>query len=351
MAIFVSSPSLFHQFFDNNGKPLSGGKIYTFRASTSIPKNTYQDSAGVALNTNPIQLDEAGRARIFIESNTAENDPQSSAYRFVLYDRNNILVDSIDNIYPINGVDGKNTGTIVVGPTGGPGLPGKSIKGDTGPVGKIGPIGRNGKIQVMYRTAGTYTFVVPDGVTEIFYTLGGGGGGFYIETTLPNIGNVGSGLAGKIIAGTILVAPGDVITIVVGAGGQATTDQAGANGKTSTMQAERFGTIQAVGGTAGNTVNLSASTNYFQKISPFFQEQTFSGFIPTIVPQPVYGETCQFGQGGGIFRGSADATGNCASGGSGVPVLSNNTLQISSFGKGGDGICILEYLIDNEDEE
>lgn len=86
-------------------------------------------------------------------------------------------------------------------------------------------------------------------------------------------------------------------------------------------------------------------------MSPFFQAQTFNGFIPSITPQPVMGESSPYGKGGDIYKGSADATGNCASGGSGIPVVSNNILQISAFGAGGDGIVIFEYLIvDNEDE-
>lgn len=347
MATLISTPLIFQQFFDKDGLPLAGGKVYTFRSGTNVPKNTYQDSDGVALNTNPITLDDSGRAIIFIESNTADNDPDSSAYRFTLYDKDGVIVDSVDNIFPINGVDGKNTGTIVVGPPGGPGEDGKSIPGKKGDIGPLGPIGKNGRVQFMYRVAGTFTRTVPENIdgSTMSYVVGGGGGGWFIETALPEIGTPGSGMAGEILSGTVGVASGDIITIVVGEGGQATTNQANANGKASSIQSDRFGTIQAKGGTAGNTVNLSTSNNYYQKMSPFYQEQTFNGFTPTIVPQPLYGESTAYGQGGGIYRGSADATGNCASGGSGVPVLSNNKLQISTFGKGGDGIVILEYQL------
>ena len=49
------------QFFDNNGNPLSGGKLYTYAAGTTTPQATYASAAGSTLNTNPIILDAAGR--------------------------------------------------------------------------------------------------------------------------------------------------------------------------------------------------------------------------------------------------------------------------------------------------
>ena len=49
------------QFFDNNGNPLSGGKIYTYGAGTSTPLATYTSSTGVTAHTNPIVLDSSGR--------------------------------------------------------------------------------------------------------------------------------------------------------------------------------------------------------------------------------------------------------------------------------------------------
>lgn len=49
------------QFFDNNGNPLSGGKIYTYEAGTTTPLVTYTSSTGNTAHTNPIVLDSAGR--------------------------------------------------------------------------------------------------------------------------------------------------------------------------------------------------------------------------------------------------------------------------------------------------
>lgn len=53
------------QFFDNNGLPLNGGKVYTYDADGLTPKPTYQDPDGDALNPNPILLDSSGRALIY----------------------------------------------------------------------------------------------------------------------------------------------------------------------------------------------------------------------------------------------------------------------------------------------
>ncbi|NIW45236.1 MAG: hypothetical protein GWN30_10925, partial [Gammaproteobacteria bacterium] len=48
------------QVFDDNGDPLSGGKIYTYIAGTSTPKTTYSDRSLSTPHTNPIILDSRG---------------------------------------------------------------------------------------------------------------------------------------------------------------------------------------------------------------------------------------------------------------------------------------------------
>ena len=58
------------QFFDNNGKPLSGGQVYTYQPGTTRSNatlvNSYTDSTGNTANPNPVVLDSAGRAKIWI---------------------------------------------------------------------------------------------------------------------------------------------------------------------------------------------------------------------------------------------------------------------------------------------
>jgi microcystin-dependent protein len=65
---------------DNNGKPLAGGKLYSYAAGTSTPLATYfnQDLATGHENTNPLILDASGRANVWIQDGVG--------YKFVLKD-------------------------------------------------------------------------------------------------------------------------------------------------------------------------------------------------------------------------------------------------------------------------
>ena len=60
------APYIPGQYFDANGRPLAGGCIQTFQSGTTTPLATYSDYLGSVLNTNPVQLDSAGRGRIFL---------------------------------------------------------------------------------------------------------------------------------------------------------------------------------------------------------------------------------------------------------------------------------------------
>jgi hypothetical protein len=48
------APEIRKRFFDLNGNPLSGGKLYTYEAGTLLPKVTYTDSSESSTNTNPV---------------------------------------------------------------------------------------------------------------------------------------------------------------------------------------------------------------------------------------------------------------------------------------------------------
>jgi hypothetical protein len=78
----------FVQFEDSDGNPLSGGKLYTYAAGTTTNKATFTTAAGDIQNANPVVLDAAGRAVIFIEG----------SYRFDLFDANDDLIKSVDNV-------------------------------------------------------------------------------------------------------------------------------------------------------------------------------------------------------------------------------------------------------------
>ena len=59
-------PSIISQFFDDYGKPLAGGRVYTYESDTTQPKKTYADRDGKAPHSNPIALDASGCAQIFL---------------------------------------------------------------------------------------------------------------------------------------------------------------------------------------------------------------------------------------------------------------------------------------------
>lgn len=80
------------QFFDNNGVPLSGGKIYTYEAGTTTPLATYTSSTGVTAHTNPIILDSAGRVP------GGEIWNALRLYKFVLKTSAEVTIATYDNV-------------------------------------------------------------------------------------------------------------------------------------------------------------------------------------------------------------------------------------------------------------
>lgn len=64
MSNIVLTPVL--HFDDINGRPLVGGKLYTYEANSSTPAPTYRDKSGTLLNENPISLDERGECEVWL---------------------------------------------------------------------------------------------------------------------------------------------------------------------------------------------------------------------------------------------------------------------------------------------
>jgi hypothetical protein len=88
------------QFFDSNGVPLAGGKLYTYAAGTTTPLAAYTSNSGVTAHANPIILDSAGRvpSEVWLTS--------TASYKFVLKDSSNVEIWTKDNIPGIaNAVD------------------------------------------------------------------------------------------------------------------------------------------------------------------------------------------------------------------------------------------------------
>lgn len=109
------------QFFDDNGVPLVGGKLYTYAAGTTTPLATYTTSAGTVANSNPIILNAAGRTPNEIWLITG------SLYKFILRTSTDVLIGTYDGVPSINdpfgiysqlgSVAGTNSITAVATPT------------------------------------------------------------------------------------------------------------------------------------------------------------------------------------------------------------------------------------------
>lgn len=83
-------PPLFPvQFFTAAGAPAAGYLLHTYESGTTTPKATYTNQAGTVENTNPIELDGAGKCALWLGD---------GEYTFALHDPDDALVDSWDDV-------------------------------------------------------------------------------------------------------------------------------------------------------------------------------------------------------------------------------------------------------------
>lgn len=82
-------PFVVPQFFDSSGHACAGCKIGTFAAGTSTPLATYADPSGVFPNSQPVVLDSAGRARIYLTG---------ASYKLVLSTAAGTQIWSVDQV-------------------------------------------------------------------------------------------------------------------------------------------------------------------------------------------------------------------------------------------------------------
>lgn len=89
-AVPVAPATIPHITFVNGvGLPCAGCKLYTYAAGTTTPLATYTDSTGTSQNTNPITLDAAGGANIWLGI---------SSYKFILKDPLGTTIWSVDGV-------------------------------------------------------------------------------------------------------------------------------------------------------------------------------------------------------------------------------------------------------------
>ena len=103
-----------------------------------------------------------------------------------------------------------------------------------------------------FDTAGTFGFIVPEGVTSLHITAVGADGGNVIDTDGPDTSFGGNGAS---IAGTFIVNPGDSLTIIVGETGEsergtASLDGAGGGGGSAVVN-NTSNTLLLVAGAGG----------------------------------------------------------------------------------------------------
>ena len=97
MSVNLSPVGNAFQFFNNEGLPLNGGKLYTYQAGSTTPFATYTDVNGLIANTNPIILGTDGRppSTIWLTD--------GFFYKFILTDSNDVTIQTYDNLYGIIG--------------------------------------------------------------------------------------------------------------------------------------------------------------------------------------------------------------------------------------------------------
>src|SRR5262249_39756341 len=59
------------QFFDQSGRPLAFGCVFTYQNNSTTPLATYTDYTGTTLNANPVILSAGGSANIWIQAGLA----------------------------------------------------------------------------------------------------------------------------------------------------------------------------------------------------------------------------------------------------------------------------------------
>jgi hypothetical protein len=100
------------QFFDANGVPLSGGKLYTYVAGTTTPQATYTSSSGLTPNANPIILNSEGRVpgtnEVWLDS--------AVSYKLILQTSASVQLWSADDLSGIAGLG--NALSVASGGTG-----------------------------------------------------------------------------------------------------------------------------------------------------------------------------------------------------------------------------------------
>lgn len=119
MAILSPSPKA--QFFDANGNPLVGGKVFTYQAGTTTPLATYTTAAGSTPNANPVILDARGEADIWYAPGVS--------YKIILKTSTDQTIWTVDNVAMSGSMATQNSNNVNI--TGGTIGSGVTFNGNT----------------------------------------------------------------------------------------------------------------------------------------------------------------------------------------------------------------------------
>jgi hypothetical protein len=98
VAVGVVIPCPKFQGFDDNGDPLAAGLLYTYQAGGAIALATYSDVALTVPNANPVVLDAAGRATVYLTPATAYKFVLKTAAGATVWTQDNITVASVSDV-------------------------------------------------------------------------------------------------------------------------------------------------------------------------------------------------------------------------------------------------------------
>lgn len=293
------------QFLDANGNPLAGGLVYFYIPNTTTPKDTWQDAAKSALNTNPVVCDARGQATIYGDGD----------YRQILQDaqKNQIWDKDVSAPVPPYVFD--------------QGSEPKTDQGDIW-INGIGACRWNSTdskyYRIPYQTKEVITssgsWVVPAYVNTL--RLSGSAGGCAGIDGAVNIATGVGGGAGQVVLEILKsVTASDSLSIVIGAGGASSGATGGSTSVTNSTKSELL--MQLIGGvTYSKGSDPSKGGSYSDWGGP--------------------GQSSAFGIGGvagNSSRNGGNAIGNGAGGGGGGA----SSTVVTSGGSGAAGIVIIEF--------
>lgn len=99
--VVVLAPVPQLQFFDQSGRPLAFGCVFTYQVATTTPLATYTDRSGTTLNPNPVILSAGGSANVWLAA--------GQAYTFRVKAAGGTNCASGSTLYTVDGLGGGST--------------------------------------------------------------------------------------------------------------------------------------------------------------------------------------------------------------------------------------------------